>query len=89
MEHIAAILFLVLAAAIFGGILCMILMTGIHLLLDAFITILGFCCAACIACAAAKARTLSPMRRCRMSLYRVFRYYTRQPSLPFFAAAHK
>ena len=39
MEHIAAILFLVLAAAIFGGILCMILMTGIHLLLDAFITI--------------------------------------------------
>ena len=39
MEHIAAILFLVLAAAIFGGILCMILMTGIHLLLDVFITI--------------------------------------------------
>ena len=40
MDSIAAILFLVLVAAIFGGILCMILMTGIHLLLDAFITIL-------------------------------------------------
>lgn len=40
MDSIVAILFLIFAVVIFGGMLCMLLMTGIHLLLDAFITIL-------------------------------------------------
>ena len=40
MDSIVAILFLIFAVVIFGGMLCMILMTGIHLLLDSFISIL-------------------------------------------------
>ena len=40
MDSIVAILFLMFAVVIFGGMLCMILMTGIHLLLDSFISIL-------------------------------------------------